>query len=374
MLSVPFFGASQAQIRENKQPNTTVSISSMNMVRLEATPVMGATTYMNQSSESGSSAVDNTISNEPTPGPGGGGGGGGSPPQSISLRIDIFQGQANIQVGYNSGGNGATFTLNPYSSYQISINSINSGYKFFQWETNAGYVNNPESSSTTLNTGGSSGTLSLVLNDTSSVVTSSWAGFVQSGSISTVTGEFYVPSATYVNGGPNVVDIWVGIEGFGTTELWQGGIEIDVSSIGVETVTPWYTDYSANPLPQYVNGVQVNPGDLLQLWTNYSAGTSTFKILDRSNGQSSGTIAVSYTPNTGTAEWIVEDPGMGQNTMPGYNTVTWTSANSNSCNLISPLTSIMQKVTISTQFHQYSFEQYITEPDQFSVTFGEQNG
>ena len=93
MLSVPFFGASQAQIRENKQSNTTVSISSMNMVRLEATPVMGATTYMNQSSESGSSAVDNTISNEPTPGPGGGGGGGGSPPQSISLRIDIFQGE-----------------------------------------------------------------------------------------------------------------------------------------------------------------------------------------------------------------------------------------------------------------------------------------
>lgn len=87
--------------------------------------------------------------------------------------------------------------------------------------------------------------------------------------------------------------------------------------------------------------------------------------------QSSATIAVSYTPDTGTAEWIVEDPGMGQNTMPDYNTVAWTSANSNSGNLISPLTSIMQKATISTQIHQYSFEQYITEPNQFSVTFGE---
>ena len=127
--------------------------------------------------------------------------------------------------------------------------------------------------------------------------------------------------------------------------------------------------------------MQINPGDLVQLWTNYSAsnGISTFKILDRTNGQTAPTITISYTPDGGTAEWIVEDATQGSYTMPNYNTVAWTKASSNGGNLITPLSAAIHEVKWTSNANhegpdEVSNAQYITEPNQFSVTFWGYNG
>ncbi|MCL6091166.1 MAG: G1 family endopeptidase [Candidatus Thermoplasmatota archaeon] len=195
----------------------------------------------------------------------------------------------------------------------------------------------------------------LVLNGTSS----NWAGFVQSGSINKVTGEFYIPSATYVGGTkPNVVGFWVGIGGFGQNTLWQAGIAVNVSSSNVETVTPWYEALPAGPV--YNSGMHFNPGDLVQIWTNYSNGIATFEIKDYTTGQSWGG-SIAYTTSTSTGEWIVEDIGL---TVPNYNDVTWTIASTNDGNLLSPITAFTQE-----SVGQISYCEYITEPNQFVVDY-----
>lgn len=293
----------------------------------------------------------------------GGGGGGSSPPPTVSYQIDVFGGNAEIQIDSSTYSNGQSVTLDASATYEIQAVSIASGYKFFQWETNSGSIDNYEGTPTYLNTGTSSGTLALVLNNTA--ITNSWAGFVQSGTINSVTGEFQIPSASYVSGGtnPNTIGIWVGIGGYSGEYLWQAGVAVNVSSNGVETVTPWYEEA---PTPAiYNNGMHFNAGDLIQVWTNYSSEISTFEIKDYTTGQSWGS-SFSFTPSTNTAEWIVEDPSHGSFTMPNYNAVSWTLASSNIGNLISPLTAVTQYVG-----NTVSYGHYITEPYQFAVYYGD---
>ena len=300
---------------------------------------------------------------EPAPCPNcGGGGGGGGTPSTITYKIAIFDSEAKVQIDSSTYSNGQTVTLDTSSTHEIQAISIASDYSFFQWETSSGSIDNYGASQTYLNTGTSSGILSLVLNNTA--ITNAWAGFVQSGNASEVTGEFYIPSATYISGGtdPNVIGIWTGIGGFQTNYLWQAGVAVNVSSIGSEIITPWYEAVPAGPV--YNNNIHFNPNDLVQVWTNYSNGISTFEIIDHTTGQQWGK-SISFTPDSNTAEWIVEDPGQGHFTMPDYNDVTWTIASSNNGNLISPLTAITQYVGSTV-----SYDHFITEPNQFTVYYG----
>ena len=381
MLALPFFGRLQASTSSHTQTNT----DSLWMEEQKDISFKSAMPYENHSANSENSGVSPFIIPIPPGGGGGcsgGGGGGGSPPVSISLKIDIFQGQAEIQVGNNYGSNGAIFTLNPYSSYQLTIISINNGYEFFQWETDTGYVDNPESASATLHTGSGSGNLVLALNYTTSIYGHTsptfWAGFVQSGTTSTVTGEFYVPGTNLVPTGPsptdNVLDIWIGIGGFSNNNLWQGGIEIDVTPTDT-TIQPFYQATSIEDTAQYLSGVQISSGDHIQVWTNYSSSLeqSSFKLIDLTNGQVASKTLL-YTPDTSTAEWVVEDPTFAKFTMPSYNAATWVSADSNSGNLISPITLMYQEVYWSGAYQQASYPHYITEPSQFYVSYWGPNG
>ncbi len=341
-------------------------------ILLYSPPVMTFTTYQHLRPEKrspvytfGNFQSAAIVPQEPTPcSTCGGGGGGSSPPPSVSYQINVFGGNAKIQIDSSTYSNGQPVTLDASTTYEIQAASIASGYKFFQWEANSGSIDNYEGTPTYLNTGSSSGSLVLVLNAT----TSNWAGFVQSGSINKVTGEFYIPSASYVSGGtnPNVFGMWVGIGGFGQSTLWQSGVAVNVSSSGVETVTPWYEALPA--LPVYNNSMHFNPGDLVQVWTNYSNGISTFEIKDYTTGQSWGG-SFSYTPVTNAAEWIVENIG---DTVPNFGDVTWTVASSNTGNLISPLLSSYQYgdgPQIGGQFSTM-YNIYITEPGQFVVNYG----
>lgn len=299
-----------------------------------------------------------------------GGGGGGNPPSTVNYNIYVFGGYGEVDIGGNDYSNGQVASLNPSTTYSIEAVSINVAYKFFQWETNAGSINNYEASSTYLNTVYSSGSLVLVLNNTA--INNIWAGFVQSGStgsVTSVTGEFYVPQASYVSGqSPDSIAIWIGIDGYSDYTLWQAGISVNVSSNGAETVTPWYeTCDAASPSPPiYDNSVHFSPGNLVQVWTNYSNGESTFKIVDYSTGQSWGKTVSFILNDDSSAEWIVEDSG-GNYIMPDYGTIAWLDVSSNLGNLISPLTSIHQSYT--EEGGQASYPGYLTDPIDFDVVY-----
>ena len=301
-----------------------------------------------------------------TPPPGGGG--GGSPPSTINYNIYVFGGYGEVEIAGNDYSNGQSVSLSPSTTYSVQAVSINIAYKFFQWETNSGSIDNYEASSTSLNTGYSSGSLALVLNSTAT--TDAWAGFVQSGStnsVTSVTGEFYVPQASYVSGPhPDHIGIWVGIDGFSNQILWQAGISVNVSSNGAETVTPWYETYP-NP-PVYDNSIHFSTGNLVQVWTNYSNGESTFKIIDYSTRQSWGKTVSFSLQDDSYAEWIVEDPS-GYFTMPDYGTITWLDVSSNLGNLISPLTAVFQSFTEYNVNGQASYPGHLTDPIDFYVTY-----
>jgi hypothetical protein len=243
--------------------------------------------------------------------PSGGGGGGGSPPSTVNYNIYVFGGYGEVDIAGNDYSNGQVASLNPSTTYSIQAFSINVAYKFFQWGTNAGSIDNYESYSTYLNTVYSSGSLVLVLNNTAN--NNLWADFVQSGStgsVISVTGEFYVPQASYVSGqNPDSIGIWVGIDGYSDCTLWQAGIVVNVSLNGAETVTPWYETYDEASLspPIYDNNVHFSPGNIAQVWTNYSSGESTFKIVDYSTEQSWGKTVSFTLYDYSSAEWIVED-------------------------------------------------------------------
>ncbi len=195
----------------------------------------------------------------------------------------------------------------------------------------------------------------LVLNLTDK----NWAGFIQSGLTSHVTGEFYVPSASYVGTtvAKDAVGIWVGIGGVSVDPLWQAGVAVNVSYNNIETVTPWYEAYPSNPV--YSNSMHFNPGDLVQVWTNYSNGASTFEIKDYSTGQSWGK-SISFTRNTSTGEWVAESIGY---TLPNFTDITWTSSSSNTGNLISSIQARAQAISGVTEMYCG----FITEPTQFTV-------
>ncbi len=311
------------------------------------------------------------------PGGGGGGGGGGNPYPPVYYTIEIFGGNGEAEVSGDILSNGQTIMLIASTTYAIQAVSLASSYGFFQWETNSGSINNYESPSTSLNTGYSNGILTLVLNASANP----WSGFAQSGSVQSVTGEFYVPSASYVGGNPNLFGIWVGIGGFSGTNLWQSGVAISVSSSGAETVTAFYETWvdGQNIPPVYNNTFQISPGDLLKISVAYSNGVCSFSISDLSTKTAWSGNSVSFTPNTQSAEWILENQVEGNQfggnhySLPDFGTVSWTDVSSNIGNLLYPVSALYFSVATNANYgYAYggeSFPGYLTSPGSFDVTY-----
>lgn len=302
------------------------------------------------------------------PGGGGGGSGGGNSYPPVYYTIEIYGGNAEAEVSGDVLSNGQTIMLIASSSYTIQAVSIASPYSFFQWETNSGSINNYESPTTTLNTGYSNGILTLVLNAASN----NWAGFVQSGSVQSATGEFYVPSASYVGGTPNLFGLWVGIGGNGGTNLWQAGIAVEVSDLNVESIIPFYEDWPQQSSGIYNQSFSISAGDLVQVWVNYSNGFSTFSIVDYTNHHA-WKNGIPYTPNTQTAEWILENQCEAGYSLPDFGTVTWMDVSSNIGNLLYPVAAFHFSVANNAQYgYVYGgagLPGYLTSPSDFYVTY-----
>ena len=179
----------------------------------------------------------------------------------------------------------------------------------------------------------------------------SWAGYVVVGSSYTsAAGTFNVPELTQKVPSQDVLDVWVGVGGFNdgpAPNLLQAGIMVSTlpcqgpaiastqAPPGSVFACPWTFDIQkgqmvTGPIPD----ISVSPGDSITVTLRQDAGqTWTVTLSNNTTGQTWQNTMI-YSGYGGSAEWVVEDPGMpgqgcavdkggfeGQCPMPPFSTV-----------------------------------------------------
>ena len=156
-----------------------------------------------------------------------------------------------------------------------------------------------------------------------------WSGFVATGlkdSYGSIDGSWGVPFVSAdPSGQPCYSSVWVGLDGYGLSDLVQAGTEQDAQYIypfGTATNYYLWTEVLPNQ-PTAVEIFGVNSSDLMyvSLWVgdstgkiNPSGGYAWFSIGDRTAGQgfhSSTPLGKGFGFKGSTAEWIVERPCLG---------------------------------------------------------------
>jgi hypothetical protein len=137
-----------------------------------------------------------------------------------------------------------------------------------------------------------------------------WAGYAGTGPDHTVTrvsGNWVAPSVTCAKS-PTYLAIWVGIDGFSTTDLVQTG----TGTACTGGVASYYAWWEVLPAPETViSSIPVHPGDKITASVTYSGSTHKFTMSITDGTHSfSKTEAVSSTPRN-SAECIVERPLVG---------------------------------------------------------------
>ena len=232
--------------------------------------------------------------------------------------------------GIGDVGDGWSGPFNECSHYTIAADHIASGYAFWYWYGAELYVDNPNASSTFFSPE-TNGVLMLVLKQGPAI--SNWAGYTQSGSFTSVTGTFKVPtSISYAGNGSNTgfpcgipsdaydfVGYWVGIGGMNGGAngngyaLWQAGVDLFVRPSGAYYPLAFYETYyevnyntGSGGYPHYMCNVAVHAGDTVKIQLSYGANISSGSITV--NQTSWPFPSQSFRPDTSTAEWIVESP------------------------------------------------------------------
>lgn len=173
------------------------------------------------------------------------------------------------------------------------------------------------------------------------VTSPNWSGYVvnnpmgpfkQAGTY--VYGSFIVPSAQQANGacdgGWDDSSQWVGIDGYGSPDVLQAGIEADAycaNGMMQTFYSPWYEWYPFNEVR--ITNMFIGPGDLIYVyvWAD-STTVGHYYIADQTTGQSSTLV---FNAPSGTAlkgnsiEWIVERPESNGTltTLTNYTTDPW---------------------------------------------------
>ena len=169
-----------------------------------------------------------------------------------------------------------------------------------------------------------------------------WSGFELRGSkgaYDLVMGEWYVPTVYYETNAHTYSAYWVGLDGDGTSDLWQAGTEQEIQDIYILGIHFDFTNYYAwtEFLPsqgteQVLGNFTVTPGDLMftEVWVGnpgYSPSLSGMYAIgfveDISRGEytnvyncaGASIFGICLTPNTtiggSEAEWIMERPTVG---------------------------------------------------------------
>ncbi|KAH9931533.1 peptidase G1, partial [Fomitopsis serialis] len=164
---------------------------------------------------------------------------------------------------------------------------------------------------------------------------SNWAGAVYdsypSGSFTSVTGTFTVPTPSAPSGGRGSysASAWVGIDGDTcSTAILQTGVDFTIDGGDVSYDGAWYEWY-----PDYAydfSGISFSAGDTVKLTVTASSTTSGTAVIENtSTGQ---TVTQDITSSSAlceeNAEWIVEDYEEGGSLVPlaDFGTVTFTGA------------------------------------------------
>jgi uncharacterized repeat protein (TIGR03803 family) len=144
-----------------------------------------------------------------------------------------------------------------------------------------------------------------------SATSSSWSGYVVSGTFGSVTdakGSWIVPAVTCAGSGSSFSSFWVGIDGYLPTSstVEQIGTESDCAD-GAPSYFAWYEFFPA--IDVVIENFPIQAGDKMSAEVRYSSGLFILTITDETTG-------LSAPPVTGTApsaarssaEWIAEDP------------------------------------------------------------------
>lgn len=136
---------------------------------------------------------------------------------------------------------------------------------------------------------------------------SNWSGYAKTGSYTSATGNWIVPSVA-ASRGSTYDSQWVGIDGFNNNSLIQTGTETDYYN-GSAHYGAWWEILPAAETP--ISSITVHPGDAMTASITKGSGTSwTITIKDVTTGKSFSTVQ-SYTGPGASVEWIEEAPTVG---------------------------------------------------------------
>lgn len=140
-------------------------------------------------------------------------------------------------------------------------------------------------------------------------VTNGWAGYVvrtAGRSFAEVSGSWVQPRVVCGRPGSSVA-FWVGLGGASSDSLAleQVGTSADCSERGLLAYSAWYQLFPAPPVELPLT---IRPGDTVDARVAVETGAVTIELRDVSSGASFSTALRMRSPETDSAEWIVEAP------------------------------------------------------------------
>jgi len=120
-----------------------------------------------------------------------------------------------------------------------------------------------------------------------------------------ISGSWVVPRVTATEG-TQYSSVWIGIDGYGNSDLIQTGTEQTATSAGESSDSAWWEILPAAETP--ISDMTVNPGDhMTASIVDDGFGQWTMSIANVTTGQTFLTTQA-YTGPAQSAEWILEAP------------------------------------------------------------------
>jgi hypothetical protein len=144
------------------------------------------------------------------------------------------------------------------------------------------------------------------------VVSENWGGYVARSPaggrvrFSSVSGTWTQPSASCAAGRETFSAVWVGLGGYGQSRaLEQLGTNAECTRSGRAVYTAWLELLPAAPAAV---SLRVRPGDRISASVTASGSHVTLRLRNLTTGARYGTTRHYSSPDTSSAEWIVEAP------------------------------------------------------------------
>ena len=158
------------------------------------------------------------------------------------------------------------------------------------------------------------------------VSSTNWSGYADTGTgFSSVTGKWTQPKVSNcsTSGPVKAVVFWVGIDGFNSGSVEQGGTGAICGQGTPLTYFTWWEMFPTNNIQPV--GVTLKPGDKISASVVRSGTKYTIKVTDSTTGGNSFTKTASCSNcKNSSAEWIGERPSASSGALPLPKFSTWT--------------------------------------------------